>query len=118
MLDCAPDVAQIFIWLTRLGLWLIFAISVAAPNLDKTQTLALERYGPQAAAVIDGWKRLIAESRDLEEIEQLKRVNLFFNRQMLFRSDKDIWQQEDYWATPLEFVGRGAGDCEDFTIAK
>jgi len=104
--------------MTRLGLCLIFAISVAAPNLDKTQALALERYGPQAAAIIKDWKKLIEESRDLEEFEQIKRVNLFFNRQMLFRSDKDIWQQEDYWATPLEFVGRGAGDCEDYTIAK
>lgn len=117
-LDSGPDVVQIFIWITRFGLWLIFAISVAAPNLDKTQALALERYGPQAAAIIKDWKKLIEESRDLEEIEQLKMVNLFFNRQMLFRSDKDVWQQEDYWATPLEFVGKGAGDCEDYTIAK
>ena len=118
LFNCAPNLVQIYFWVTRLGLWLIFAISFAAPNLDKTQALALERYGPQAAAIIKDWKKLIEESRDLSEIEQLKRVNLFFNRQLLFRSDKDIWQQEDYWATPLEFVGRGAGDCEDFTIAK
>ena len=24
----------------------------------------------------------------------------------------------DYWATPLEFIGRAQGDCEDFAIAK
>lgn len=102
----------------HLGLLAIVAISIAAPNLDKTETLAVERYGPQAAATIRDWRQLIEESRNLNEGEKLQRVNLFFNRQMLFRSDKDIWQQEDYWATPLEFVGRGAGDCEDYTIAK
>ena len=31
---------------------------------------------------------------------------------MLFRS------VQDYWATPLEVLGRGEGDCEDFAIAK
>ena len=24
----------------------------------------------------------------------------------------------DYWATPLEMFGKGAGDCEDFSIGK
>ncbi|MGL5737807.1 MAG: transglutaminase-like cysteine peptidase, partial [Plesiomonas shigelloides] len=24
----------------------------------------------------------------------------------------------DYWASPLEFIGAGGGDCEDFSLAK
>ena len=107
-----------FFWAIPGAIWLIIALSIAAPNLNTTQVLALERYGPQAANTISDWRRLIEESRNLEDDEKLKRVNLFFNRRMLFRSDKEVWQQEDYWATPLEFVGRSAGDCEDFTIAK
>ena len=105
-------------WLFPAGLCLIIGISMSAPNLDKTQTLAPERYGSQAAGTIIDWRKLIEESRNLEDDEKLKRVNLFFNRRLLFRSDKETWQQEDYWATPLESVGRSAGDCEDFTIAK
>lgn len=101
-----------------MGLCLVLGISISAPNLDKTQALALERYGSQAAGTIIDWRKLIEESRNLEDDEKLKRVNLFFNRRLLFRSDKETWQQEDYWATPLESVGRSAGDCEDFTIAK
>jgi predicted transglutaminase-like cysteine proteinase len=30
----------------------------------------------------------------------------------------EVYKVEDYWATPLEFMGHGAGDCEDFAIAK
>ena len=26
--------------------------------------------------------------------------------------------KKDYWATRMEFVGKGAGDCEDYVIAK
>jgi predicted transglutaminase-like cysteine proteinase len=29
-----------------------------------------------------------------------------------------VWRQEDYWASPLEFMGRAAGDCEDYAISK
>jgi predicted transglutaminase-like cysteine proteinase len=36
----------------------------------------------------------------------------------LFGDDMAVWGQADYWATPLETLGRGAGDCEDFVIAK
>ena len=28
------------------------------------------------------------------------------------------WQQDDYWASPMEFVGTSGGDCEDYAIAK
>ena len=29
-----------------------------------------------------------------------------------------VWGKEDYWATPTEFYNKGAGDCEDYAIAK
>ena len=33
-------------------------------------------------------------------------------------SDKNNWKTDDYWATPFEFLASGAGDCEDYVIAK
>ena len=101
-----------------LALLVALGASVAAPDLDKTQALALQRYGSRAAETVVAWRRLIEESRALPDADKLDKVNTFFNRRILFESDAVIWQQEDYWATPLEFIGRGAGDCEDFSIAK
>src|SRR5262249_28591683 len=43
--------------------------------------------------------------------------NNFFN-QLEYQSDLVVWGKEDYWATPDEFLEKGAGDCEDFAIAK
>jgi predicted transglutaminase-like cysteine proteinase len=106
------------VWLCLLGLSLLFLTSFAAPDLDKTQALAQQRYGAQAAANIVAWRRLIEEARDLPDQDKLNKVNTFFNRRILYQTDMQVWQQEDYWATPLEFMGRGAGDCEDFSIAK
>jgi predicted transglutaminase-like cysteine proteinase len=100
------------------GLCLVLASSIAAPDLDKTQALALQRYGAHAAETVGAWRRMLEESRDLPDNDKLNKVNVFFNRRILFQDDIVVWQQADYWATPLEFMGRGAGDCEDFAIAK
>jgi predicted transglutaminase-like cysteine proteinase len=54
----------------------------------------------------------------LPENDKLNKVNTFFNRRILYKSDMEVYKVEDYWATPLEFMGHGAGDCEDFAIAK
>lgn len=94
------------------------APSHATPGLDRMQQLAAERYGAQAQALVAAWRQLLEELAQLETFEQLTRVNTFFNRRIRFESDIDIWSEADHWATPLETMGRGAGDCEDFTIAK
>ena len=107
------------VWVRR-ALLLVFLIgaSLAAPNLDKTQALALERYGQRAADTVAAWRRMLEEARPLSDAEKLETVNTFFNRRILFEDDMVVWQQADYWASPLEFMGRGAGDCEDFSISK
>lgn len=97
---------------------LLWGWTQAQTNLDKTQQLAMERYGQRAADMVVAWRKLMDESRALSESEKLSVVNTFFNRRLLFEDDIVIWKQKDYWATPLEFMGLGAGDCEDFSIAK
>lgn len=37
---------------------------------------------------------------------------------ILLTIDLVHWNEKDYWATPIEFIATGAGDCEDYTIAK
>ncbi len=90
----------------------------AQTNLDRTQQLAMERYGQRAADSVAAWRRMMDEARGLTEPEKLSMVNNFFNRRVLFRDDIVHWKQADYWATPLEFMGTGAGDCEDYSISK
>ena len=87
-------------------------------NLDRTQQLAQERYGAKAAESVAAWRKLMDDSRSLTELDKLTAVNTFFNRRVLFEDDIVVWKQKDYWATPLEFMGVGAGDCEDYSIAK
>ncbi len=66
---------------------------------------------------IEYWQNMTHEYRGKADIEQLKAVNDFFNGAR-FVSDIELWGKNDYWATPIEFLARDAGDCEDFSIAK
>lgn len=87
---------------------------------DKYRRLAKQVgsvYGASAEKRILAWRKLIDDSRSLPIVDQLTQVNSFFN-QMEFVDDMTLWGKEDYWATPIEFLGMQAGDCEDFTIAK
>jgi len=97
---------------------LFLVISFAEADFDKIQTLAQQRYGSHATDIVASWRKLIEDNRSASDADKINRVNAFFNRRVLFESDSVVWQQEDYWATPLEFMGRGAGDCEDFSVAK
>lgn len=72
--------------------------------------------GEQNAAVSEKWKALREKLRDASLMEKAKAVNSFFN-QWPYKTDRDIWGVEDYWATPREFVKK-SGDCEDYAIAK
>jgi predicted transglutaminase-like cysteine proteinase len=99
-------------------LLLLVTLSVAAPDFDKMQTLAQQRYGQPAADTVVAWRKLMEDIKALPDQDKLNKVNTFFNRRVLYKTDQEVYAQEDYWATPLEFMGHGAGDCEDFAIAK
>ena len=79
---------------------------------------AAKRTSPRAAAGVQALQPLLTQSIDLGEVAQLQAVNEFFNRRVLFRDDTEAWGQTDYWASPMETLDRGQGDCEDFAIAK
>ncbi len=74
-------------------------------------------YGKEASEDVADWRQLIDELRAEDVDEKLFSINRFFNR-LDFVDDVVHWQKKDYWATPIEFIATGAGDCEDYTIAK
>jgi len=106
-------------WLQRL---LIAAFIVAAfhPRAwDAERMLAAARkQGPHALAGARALQAVLQASMDLDDSGKLNVLNQFFNRRIQTREDIEVWGQVDYWASPLETLEKGAGDCEDFAIAK
>lgn len=109
------------LWPLLIGWILSFFSPSSLTQLDirfaQLQRLAGERF-PEALPRITGWQQLLSSSRGLSEAEQLKRVNAFFHQQIRYRTDAALYGEADYWATPLETLGHGLGDCEDWAIAQ
>jgi predicted transglutaminase-like cysteine proteinase len=95
--------------------------------------IALAALAPAAAQALDlpanvtstavparaeqSWKQLSAYIHSLPASHRPGHINLVMNG-FRYAADAETTGEEDHWDTPLEFVGRGVGDCEDFAIAK
>lgn len=101
--------------LLLIGFSVIYAASY---DFGKFSNLAKQRYGEQAFKDTLELQELIVNLQSASDAEKLKKVNAYFNQKIEFGEDIDVWGQSDYWATPLESLGRLAGDCEDYSIAK
>lgn len=101
---------------------LLIGLASAVANWDFGIILqkAESRYGTLGAAKqrIQAWDALIKANASSTEKDKLTEINRFFNRQIRFSDDIRTWKQNDYWATPIEALVKGAGDCEDYSIAK
>ena len=106
-------------WVAALVVALLACASPAPRAWDVDAMLrAAQALGPQA---VDGTKKLqavIAGLAGQDEASKLVAVNQFFNRRVVFATDAEVWGQVDYWASPLEMLGKGRGDCEDYVIGK
>lgn len=51
------------------------------------------------------------------DLEKLEAVNQYYN-EVKYASDARVYHKSDYWATPLEFLSKDEGDCEDYVISK
>ncbi len=60
---------------------------------------------------------LLHDLKNAPLMKKLNVVNSWVN-QIRYASDKKVYQKRDYWATLYQFVGKGKGDCEDYTITK
>lgn len=102
--------------------WAVLALAAVAATTNawdaERMQAAARRLSPRAAEAAQALLPLIAQAAAVDDVARLQLVNEFFNRRVQFRDDTEVWQQIDYWASPLETLDKGAGDCEDFAIAK
>lgn len=71
---------------------------------------------PSNPCHIARWRIFLNQIAALPKKDQLVQVNAYLN-QWAYNIDPSIYQKQDYWATPLEFMYK-TGDCEDYAISK
>lgn len=105
------------LWVAMIIFLLFGGITKALDFSESYLATIQKKYGEYPKRRLITWEKVVKENQDKDERQKLENVNRFFN---LLEYSRDInhWGIEDYWATPLEFVVSGAGDCEDFSIGK
>jgi predicted transglutaminase-like cysteine proteinase len=61
---------------------------------------------------------IVDDARTLEGRARLGDINRAINLRIKQMSDLALYGAEDVWSPPLATLARGAGDCEDYAIAK
>lgn len=96
----------------------VFLTASKTYNISQAALNAVaNKYGSAAKARVEAWDSMIESSKNEPILNKIKNVNDFFNK-ITYKSDQAHWGVKDHWATPIEFMGTGAGDCEDYAIAK
>jgi predicted transglutaminase-like cysteine proteinase len=95
----------------------LLAFSVQALDTDRIVRSA-QKYGPTAVANAKALQLVMLALGGKDDAARLRAVNDFYNQRLAYVEDIDNWGQVDYWASPLESLGKGAGDCEDYAIGK
>ena len=109
--------------LTPLLVVLIFFFTLFSPaiyslDLSRLKYHLFSSTESNAESIFNDWKRLIEQNRKNNDSNALKQINDFFNINISFGTDVDVWKKNDYWATPMQTLAMRRGDCEDFAIAK
>lgn len=100
-----------------LGARVFGAFEDGARNARLTESMR-SLYGEKGVERLHKWLALEARLAREPVERQLKEINDFFNRSAVWSDDFETNGVGDYWATPLETLGEGRADCEDYTIAK
>ena len=103
-----------------MGLATLLAFGMLSPRAWDADTMlrAAQAQGPQALAGARALQSVLAGLNGQDDAAKLAAINQFFNRRIVFTSDIEVWGQVDYWASPLEMLAKGRGDCEDYVIGK
>ncbi|MFZ6842810.1 transglutaminase-like cysteine peptidase [Undibacterium sp. RuTC16W] len=95
---------------------LCMLLTVNAFDFPRLQASIKALGGTQQA--LNEWQKLVKANTTTSIAVKLQTVNDFFNQKISYAEDQEVWGVPDYWATPMETLAKGKGDCEDFVIAK
>jgi predicted transglutaminase-like cysteine proteinase len=64
------------------------------------------------------WLSNLDDAKTLSLLDKANRVNDLVNNTVMYVTDSANHAQKEYWASGVETICVGRGDCEDFAIAK
>ena len=75
------------------------------------------RFGEGGVQRLDAWLAMLERSGGRSVQGQLQAVNDFWNQNVVGGEDQQIWGEAEYWGTPLETLGKRAGEENTLALA-
>lgn len=91
---------------------------IEATKVEQILDNVLSTYNTDARDRTQNWFSFLTSISDKNEWQKINIVNTYFNDRIVYRNDNELWGVNDYWASPIETLAQGSGDCEDYAIAK
>jgi predicted transglutaminase-like cysteine proteinase len=98
--------------------FLLGVVVAAHGTVDARLSRSAAMPGAKASAAVQPLRLLLQAADATDPVAQLRAVNRFYNQHIEFATDAHSWGEVDHWASPLEALNKGRGDCEDYAIAK
>jgi len=106
-------------WFTFAALALGSSLAALAQGFDDARMQrSAAAIGARAEGALRHLRPLFYARHSMDDAARLHAINHFFNQRIEFATDQQAWGQVDYWASPLQALQHGRGDCEDYAIAK
>ncbi|WP_370679810.1 transglutaminase-like cysteine peptidase [Comamonas sp. GB3 AK4-5] len=100
------------------SLWPVVPAQALDFKVAQMRQSMLARFGEGGVQRLEAWLAMLDQQAGRSVQGQLKAVNDFWNQNVVGSEDILIWGEQEYWATPLETLGKRQGDCEDYVIGK
>lgn len=104
--------------LLSVALWGVPEVRALEFQIQTMRQSMSSRFGEGGVQRLDAWLTLLDQSVAYSTQRKLQAVNEFWNMNAMGGDDTLIWGEPDYWATPLETLGKRTADCEDYVIGK
>lgn len=101
-----------------LVVWPWMQVAAFELQVPKMQQVMQQRFGDAGSKRLQSWLQFLEQHKGRQGQALLQAVNDYWNMAVMGSEDAAIWGEAEYWATPLEALGKGAADCEDFVIGK
>lgn len=113
--DCNTDFSLVF---KRASAETISTAYQKAAMKGMLKRHAAEMENPENKKTLDDFFRNFDYLRKADIRKKLRETDRMIDAFVSYRFDSEVYNIDDHWATPLETVSRGTGDCEDFAILK
>lgn len=101
-----------------IGGWSVSSVSALDLQLPELRQSMQSRFGEGGVQRLNHWLAFMERQGGRSEAGQLQAINDYWNQHVMGSEDSVIWGEAEYWATPIETLGKRAADCEDFVIGK